>query len=398
MGMFSTNRTSLGSDIHVEANESYIGIAGAYRAMCESYQNSYTMFEQCIGLDFMEAAVVNEGASQSQFEVIQENFVTDLFDKCKEILVKLMEKIKGIVKSFIDRVVGTFIKDGKELVRKYKDQILKKDLSKMTYKYAKRRKGNDIDCAKVQDVYKKSVGTLMTDLDGIATKFKKSDLFSGDGTSGGIRASSLGKKSAYLYGDSVLDDIVEKINDSEYLEKALGASIGKTDTRIEMSEYAQEAKEYMFEDEEEDDEAGKLVSELMVILQSAKDEQKSIKDDEKKSLREIKEAIDNIDRVNKEVMRDIPDSDTAKNKKNVILNKYLNTASRLYNQMSAAVSKAFAVKLELYKFHFAQSKRVWVQMAAYRPKSVKEDAILLQAIGEAAEYDTYTSFTIAEME
>ena len=84
--------------------------------------------------------------------------------------------------------------------------------------------------------------------------------------------------------------------------------------------------------------------------------------------------------------------------KSKLLNKYLNTVIRASNQMSTVVTKCFAVKLELHKFNFAQCKRIWVQMAAYRPKSVKEDADLLEAIGEAAEYDTYTSFTTAEMQ
>ena len=137
MGMFSQNRTYLGSNIDVVANESYVGTAGAYRAMCEGYQNSYSIFESCIGLDFMEAAVVNEGVDEYEFAVVQESFVGDFFNKIKEFLLKLLEKIKGIIKSFITKVVGTFTKDGKELVKKYKDDILKKDLSKMKYKYAK---------------------------------------------------------------------------------------------------------------------------------------------------------------------------------------------------------------------------------------------------------------------
>ena len=44
MGMFSQNRTMLGDDFEVIANESYQGAAGAYRAMTEGFQISYAVF------------------------------------------------------------------------------------------------------------------------------------------------------------------------------------------------------------------------------------------------------------------------------------------------------------------------------------------------------------------
>lgn len=380
MGMFSPNRTTLGSEIDVVANESYVGAAGAYRAMCEGYQNSYAIFEKCIELDFMEAAVVNEGVSETEFAVIQENFVTDFFAKIKDFLVKLMEKIKGIVKSFIDKVVGTFTKDGKTLVNKYKAQILKKDLSKMKYKYAKPR-GKEIKITDGLDKYVQS----------------EKDIFMNC-------RNSLDKLSAtyddkYKYNDNVEDQLKkvnEKIDDNSYLEEALGASIGASS--IEMSDYAKEAKEYLFEDtEKEDENAGSLVSDIMLVLTQTKQQVKDLEHEEKEHNKKINEIIKKIDETQKAVRDKLPDSDSNTDKKYTRINKYLNTASRLNSQLSTYVTKVFAVSIEMKKFHFAQCKRIWVQMASYNPKTVKEDAMLIEAIGEAAEYEAYSSFTEAEM-
>ena len=382
MGMFSPNRTTLGSVIDVVANESYVGAAGAYRAMCEGYQNSYAIFEKCIELDFMEAAVVNEGVSETEFAVIQENFATDFFAKIKDFLVKLMEKIKGIIKSFIDKVVGTFTSDGKKLVNKYKAQILKKDLSKMKYKYAKPR-GTEIKYEEFMNVYKSQNKFIfdkcekkLSSLEGLYAKGKNDEI-------------SKDK------GEETLKGINEKIDDNTYLEKALGATLGKTDGSIELAEYTKEAKEYLFEDVEKEDEgAGSLVSTLMVKLTTSNDTIKKFKKYEKDTTREINEILKTISHTEKEVIDNLPDKAT---ERNTVLNKFLNTASRLNTQLSTGVSKVIATCIEMEKFDFAQSKRIWVQMASYNPKTVKEDAMLIEAIGEAAEYEAYSSFTEAEM-
>ena len=385
MGMFSSNRTYLGSDIDVVANESYVGIEGAYRAMCEGYQNSYAIFESCIGLDFMEAAVVNEGYSENEFSVIQENFVMDFFTKLKEFLVKLLEKIKGIISSFITKVVGTFTKDGKELVNKYKKQIMSKDLSKMKYKYAKPT-GKEIQPQNLTNHYNNQIITFLKKVNFLIDEI---DLYTnGNGS--------------FVTGQEHIDDITKALDDNDYLEEALAKTLsGYSGKKLEMSEYAKEAKEHLFEDEEkETEDAGKLISELILTLTTAEKQQKELKRSEREDQKTIKDLITKYDRASKEANNKIPATGAkAKNVTDSVgkINKVLNLASRAQTQMSSGLTKAYAVKLELIKFHFAQCKRIWVQMAAYNPKTVKEDAELLQAIGEAAEYEAYSSFTEAEM-
>ena len=54
-------------------------------------------------------------------------------------------------------------------------------------------------------------------------------------------------------GIETLKGINEKIDDNTYLEKALGATLGKTNGSIELAEYTKEAKEYLFEDTEKEE-------------------------------------------------------------------------------------------------------------------------------------------------
>ena len=412
MGIFSQNYTS--SHIDVVANESYVGTAGAYRAMCEGYQNSYAIFESCIGLDFMEAAVFNEGVDEMEFMVVQENFVTDFFTKIKEFLLKLLEKIKGIIKSFITRVVGTFTSDGKTLVNKYKTDILKKDLSKMKYKYAKptekeikigvgaqefERELDDIfDCIGHISATNKRGTDLTTAKSGRTTRLGAMSTYAKDDTdkSGNYNYTKNGSTSAIDINNTELDKINEKLEDSTYLEQALGKAIESGP--VEMADFAKEAKEYLFEDEEKfEEDAGNLTTEIMLVLQTAKKQQDELKKDERASEKLIGDMIREIERTNKEVSKLLPNENKNISKNATLINKILNTAQKAEGQLSTYMTKCYAVKLELMKFHFAQCKRIWVQMAAYRPKSVKEDVDLIEAIGEAAEYEAYSSFTEAEM-
>ena len=411
MGMFSMNRNLFNSNIEVIANESYAGVGGAYRAMCDGYQNSYAIFEECINLDFMDAAVVQEGYGSSDFEIIQENFVTDFFNKIKEFVLKLIEKVKGIVKSFVDRVVGTFTSDGKELVSKYKAQILKKDLSKMKYKFAKPT-GNKIEINDGFMVLCNNFRHIMalidneTKLDKFIKSTKSNDI---------IDINKKKNRYNYSYQENddqgnthnigmhfdkdTLENYKKDLDDHVSLEKAFGKAINVDS--CELSEFSKEAKEYMFEDEEkETDDADKLVNNLIVTLQSASKALKDINDAERDSNKELKNIIKRIEQAQRTVLNKIPgktDAEKGAREWNTYINSVLNMASRITTEMSTYLTKSYAVMIEMHKFHFAQTKRLWVQMAAYRPNSVKENAELIEAVGEAAEYEAYRDMYVAEL-
>ena len=374
MGIFSQNRTMLGDDFEIMANESYQGAAGAYRAMTEGFQNSYAVFESCIGLDFMEAAVVNESTSAEDFEVVQESFVGDFFNKIKEFLVKLIEKIKGIVKSFITKITGTFCRDGKALVNKYKNDVLKKDLSKMKYKWMK-------DTGKIADLDTKE----------ISGAFDQCLLNVGEGEDGDVEERIKSTSSIVALSDEEKD----KINDNGYLEADLGAMSGNSSCTL--ADFAKEFHEYLYEDEEECEGFGSDGASITTIMQELTNGSEAIRTMEKnrkKQETETKQKIKKVEAAQKKVQNIITDKNTTKNKANKAgyANTQLNAAMTLAGQLSTAQTKYFACLIDEKKKYLARCKKVFVQAAAYRPKSTNEDVEYLNALGEAAEYEVCEMF------
>ena len=380
MGMFSQNRTMLGEDFEIMANESYQGAAGAYRAMTEGFQNSYAVFESCIGLDFMEAAVVNESASEDDYVVVQEAFAGDFFNKIKEFLVKLIEKIKGIVKSFIAKVTGTFCKDGKALVNKYKGDVLKKDLSKMKYKWMKRKESNkdELNNSELTSAYNQALSNMDTnDVSGSVAKFSKGNQDKG-----------------YPIDDD-LKKLKEDLNDNVQLEQDLGKMSGNS--TCELSEFAKEFHEYLYEDEEECEgfgSDGASLTEIMTELSNGKKSISELEKNQRKHEKDTKELIKTVENAYKQMKSLIPTDNATEKKKSAIalVNEKLNTAMTAANQISTVQTKYFACSIDEKKKFLARCKKVFVQAAAYRPKSTNEDTILAVALGEAAEYEVCEMF------
>ena len=357
-----------------------------------------------------DAAVVQEGYGSSEFMVIQENFVTDFFNKIKEFILKLIEKVKGIVKSFVDRVVGTFTSDGKELVSKYKAQILKKDLSKMKYKFAKPT-GNKIEVHDGLTELQKSFKYVLNLVEDKATldAFVASTSSNASNTNDKYRHNydvterdqngNDKTEHRYVNKSNTLENYKKDLDDHVSLERAFGKAIGGSS--CELSEFSKEAKEWMFEDEEkETDDADKLVNDLIITLQSASQQLKDINKDEKDTNKDLKETIKAVEQAQRTVLNKIPgktDAEKQSREWNTFVNSVLNMASRITTEMSTYLTKSYAVMIEMHKFHFAQTKRLWVQMAAYRPNSVKENAELIEAVGEAAEYEAYRDMYVAEL-
>lgn len=374
MGMFSQNRTMLSEDFEVQANESYVGAAGAYRAMTEGYQNSYAVFESCIGLDFMEAAVVNESADATEYEVVQEGFAGDFFNKIKEFLTKLIEKIKGIVKSFIAKVTGTFCKDGKKLVDKYKGDVLKKDLSKMKYKWQKvNNDAPDINTTELSKIYKDVL----------------------DGINSGDVSGYLDSNDKNTMNPDKFNGEKEKLNDNSAMEKDLGSMCGGSP--CELSEFSKEFHNHLYHDEEECEgfgSDGANLSEIMLDLSTGKKAISDIEKSQKKQEKDVKELIKKVDTAQKQLMKLVPDKNGSDKRKNNItaVNNRLNIAMTAANQISTVTTKYFACLLDEKKKYLARCKKVFTQAAAYRAKSANESALFVEAAGEVAEYETLELF------
>lgn len=375
MGIFSLNRTSVGSTIEVQANESYVGVAGAYQAMADGYTNAYSVFENCIGLDMMEVSAERGIMESAEFEVVQENFLTDMFTKVRDFFKKLLEKIKGIVSTFVAKVKGSLCKDGKKLVDDYKKKVFSKDLSKFKYKWTDKDHADD----KYAEGDGHIEGTLSSLVDKCEYHIKNIDK-GVNGMPPDTEQINIGRGAAAPKVDK--DDIT----DNTILEQALGKVIGTSSETL--SDFSKEYHNYIYGTESEET-GNKHINECMTILTGNKDLTKKLSDDEKVATKTCTDMIKKLESLQKTALNSVGDKNEAKSAYASDVNSILATTLQLANQYSSFVTKCYACKMESVKFDFAQARRVWVKAATYSPKT---EAVLLAAVEEASDIQVESDF------
>lgn len=365
MGVYSTNRSHLGnySSEEIIANENYIGSVGALQMTLENYQNDQAIFEAVLGMDFAEAQAVNEGV---EVEVFTEASVGGFVEKIKEFIKKAWEKIKGLFQTFITKFNNVVMKDNKAFVDKYKRTVLTKDLSKMKYKWSA-PKGDlpgivEADLTKLAD-------NCMTVLGKSADECTK---------------------------------LNEEINDGTTLEKILTDLAG---TNTDSKSFAKDFHEQLFEDEDtiEGLNSGEL-SKIMTIL-SEKKLISNIEKSKKAVDKYFTKLLSEVNKASNQVAKSVPS--TSKETKSYTINgdtknykekngaKHVSTLNTLYKLISVTqtgVNTYTGRVLEENKFYVKQCRRVFAQAAAFNPKAVKENAIFVEAAGEAAEYEIMSTF------
>lgn len=334
MGVYSLDTHGATGKVQVEADTRYYGPAGARRIMAEAFQNDLTFFEGVIANDFATAARIQEGTLlESEMRSITEGTVSGFFAKLKELVKKIWAKIKGLVKNFCIKITAMCTGDNKKLVNKYKKEVVSKDLSKMKFKWSKRTKN---------------------DFPELSNEFH-----------------ALAKEST-----------VTAEEETEVLEKLLGTLIDRP-SGVSADEFPKEIHEYMYDDPEEYEglsDAGTSISEIIGILTnsstSLKDIDKLYKDEEKALRDQLKE----LDREEKETIKRIPTDKTAEADLTTLHDwqRGINVCQRIYTMITnAGIAEC--------KFSIAQCRRTFIKAATYNPKTVKEDAILVEACCEVSD-------------
>jgi len=143
MGVFSVNENhfGLGSLPEVEMNEAYTTGVDMAIALVECKQNEFAVLQAGIKQDMI--AAVTEDLEER--EAINEATASDVVNKVKEILKKLLEKLKSIFHSFMAKI-NSFFMDSQELFKKYSGEIAKKNFSdfKLKVREFKREKFNKL--------------------------------------------------------------------------------------------------------------------------------------------------------------------------------------------------------------------------------------------------------------
>lgn len=370
MGVYSTNRSHLGnySSEEVFANENYIGSVGALQMTLENYQNDQAIFEAVLGMDFAEAQAVNEGV---EVEVFTEASVGGFIDKIKEFIKKAWEKIKGLFQTFMAKFNNVVMRDNKAFVDKYKKSVLTKDLSKMKFKWSAKKKDITIDEGELKsladdcmDILDKSEDTLKKEVE---------DMNSGD------------------YLDGILTKLIKKYGYSS-----------TTDSKSFVKEF----HEALFEDEEEIDGLNTTILTEIIGVLSEKKVISNLEKSRKAVDKYFTKLLSDINKVSNTVGKDVPSkADTNKSYKvgnSDSINyaekdaaKHVGKLNTLYKAISitqTAVNTLTSRVLEENKFYIGQCRKVFAKAAAFNPKAVKENAIFVEAAGEAAEYEIMSTF------
>lgn len=347
MGVYSNNRTQLGmyDSNEVFTNESYGHQTGLLEMLVDNIKNDQAIFEAVITNDFREAA----GLLTESADIINEagNFI----DKVKEFLKKCWEKVKGIFKSFIVKINNVIIRDNKEFVNKYKREVLSKDLSKMKYKWA-----------------------------------EPTDKFFGANGGKVISVDELAKETNTRYMEATLtnsekelEKIEDDINSGDLLEKIL---------KNDPDTFDKDFHEACFNDVEIKEGLNTSdLSKIMAMLVNSSDALKGVKTCETACNKYFNLMFRTIDNTRNALLKKVPGDNAA-----ALTLKRQNIGYKVIQVSQTANTKIINAVMRETKYHIAQCRRVFAQAAAFNPKSVRENALLIEAVGEAAEYEIMSSF------
>jgi len=357
---YSGNRTGLGNydGEDIVANENYFGEFGSFQMVVEGCQNDQAVFDAVISQDFAEVAAMHENM---EFEAVTEAGVSSFVDKIKEFVKKAWAKIKGLLKSFVDKFTGIIIRDNKKFVEKYKKQVLQKtNLHKMKYKWAEpadRSFNIEVD---------KRLAAAVAVIDST-----KTDVFKDSETE--------------------LDSVMKEVSSSDFMEKLYAKTVGEGSS-ITASEFSKQMHEKAFAEEKEvEGLKDSDLNHIMSILTESSTILKNVKSYEKKVDEAFSKALKDTDKLK----ADLKFKDEESSKADRLTMKRCNVYYKLMSAQQTVANKTSAGLIDACKFHIKQCRRVFQQAVTFN-KSVNEEAELLQAVGEAAEFEIESSFASYE--
>ena len=379
--MFITENTMAGlsGNYTVEAAEGYPGGIGCQIAALEAVQTDFSFLTAFVQSDAREIGMVREGAGNEEMYSMLEGAISDAWDKLKEWVKKIWEKIKGIFKSFIARLEDFMGKNGYAYYEKYRKILFD---------------GTPIKDLKAK--YSKVNDTALSDL-------------------------LTGLKMSKVLPDALRSYNTVEVNDdkdqSEIVDEYLGKMLGESTDR---KSFKKDFHDKCFESEvNEDLETGSIPTYVKYIS------------DKKSIIEKFEKQRDLIDKGLKKISSDIDKmaskaiDDKVKNKANSSLegnvenrNAYVgfdddNKAKSVYkwaNQtmiargqrrvsaVQSALTAYNSASMEAGKFAIAQSRRIAAVIVAYKMRhknegfsGVEMSDELYTIIGEAAEYEALSA-------
>lgn len=383
----------------IVANESYVGAIGAYQMMEESSMNQHAIFEHVLGCDFVEAQANFGYVSESTYEAINEASGEGIFSKVIAFFKKMIEKIKGIIQNMINKVKAVFTKDGKKLVSKFEKTINTKMNNgtyddSFKYKWCEpKNNGKTIDKnatlpdeffnveAAVPGYGKKNISDVLKAAeDNFKTHQNWADTPVSDDNKEKLQQ---GYKDAQDKDDHKYNTIkTDELND--YKDAALTAWLGTSTT---VSDFAKDADECFFDDE--DEEEGLTNGRLKEIIEVLKEETKTVNAlDKSKSLTEKhirNQWVKKAEEIQKKMTK-ASSGNSYRNSSQLARAAATNVIS-MGNALTACSTSIYAAWGAAFKKNYAQCRSVFIKAATFNKKSAKNEAALLEAVGEVSDYE-----------
>lgn len=356
-----TNSNRITGDYELDTPSGYEGSVGASQMFIESVQNDLTLFEALITNDFREVSLLNESASQDQVEALLEASAPAFIERIKEFLKKAWEKIKALVEAFITNLMNVVIRDNKKFVEKYKSEVLKKDLSKMKFKWSECKASKD-------EVFSKDPVATATETFNTLNKTS-------------IRDTDV----AFL---KKVDD--PSFKENEYIKAFNTSETGtKLYNHIKEEEFADKDEHTGLSDRLRDDIMDVLVNSSKILTAL-----KKIKSDIDKIYTKRLKEVDDYKNKSAGMKSDSDiDIDGVKAKSGDMTMRRLNALYKYCSVEQEVAKDSISIAISLVKWRIKECRAVFARAASFNAKLVKEtDDDLLDAEDEAEEHELEEAF------
>jgi hypothetical protein len=321
------------------------------------------MFDLFVEHDFLECAVNHGLVAESTLVAIDESFVTDVWEKVKEFIIKIKNKVVSIAKAAAVKLNAFFIKDNGALVDKYKKQFDNADASKIEIKGWRE--------------YKEEYSNSMKSYD-FAAEFDKACNFS---------VAHTGKD-----GGAATKKEYEKEHTAD---KMLSAILGKTTT---TGSFRKDLEDKMF-GPEKTVKANTIKRQIVDTLTDYQKDIETVNDCKKVAEDYLSECEKTADSM-KKTASDFTPQDGVKGDNGVtygdthwkkdLLTLQADCAKYACSQYSIVISKSFSAILDLAKFEAKQARKAFIKIAS--GGAAKTESTLMEAEMDVSDYDVDSFF------
>jgi len=363
MAIYSKNTHVLENVQTPEPTEGYVGENGFARIMIDNVQNEHALFEALIMNDFEEVAL-GESATMEQLQPIYEASIGGFFAKIIEFLKKIWAKIVNLFKVFKEKLIQLFTKDYAAYVKKTKQAVIAKDLTKFKFKARMGKSGTF------------AVGGV---------KFAEPSLQSEDVLS--------------MFNEKTTTDDLDKAISS--LDEDFKLKVYNEMHGLDSSEISDIPKDFIdkyFEDEEEiEGLKSEQLNSILSVLTEYKSIIKDLETSEGKVNKQFKKETSALAKLSKKYADMQPKGGTDGDKKitaeqAAVSSKIVSYTQKLSGINSAAYTEFSKNVMTLTKLSVSESWKVYKKAVTFNPKAVKESTVLFNAIDESVDYEMELAF------